>query len=352
MTTLQWLEANLPDQHRPVSQGGIANAKHCARFYLYRNKWGIIPKASQYSAAPKIGNLVHRMMKVGQDNVTVVHEEVMKTYNTLLDRINKGEDLEGYLAREAKEIGDLYNKALAICTIYWERFPPKDYIDTIGREMVLERTYSPPMRGIQTSSSEVPLIGIIDWLVSDDRSYTNWIRDFKTTSQSFEMKVTGLVYGLQGRFYRFLCKDKHIKGFILDMIKTPGIKLCGKDKKTADLEGITPAEAYKARVEEWYETEDEVMESRAVAFLDEPVDNKELMTHLNYACQLWLTDCDPKKFMRDITLRKCTGFRKQCPYYGLCSSAMATWPAQIEQFYQIRTDNQSAGAKEKGTKND
>ncbi|KKN01654.1 hypothetical protein LCGC14_1125570 [marine sediment metagenome] len=342
MLTQTWFDKHLPDQRRPLSQSGIANAKACARFFLFRHKWGIIPKVSSYGAAPKLGNLVHRLMQVGKKGIPTVREEVMKSYNTLVDRINKGEDLDGYLAREAKEIGDLFNKALAICTIYWERFPPKDYIKTMGREIVLESVHRPPL-----GNKDVPLIGIIDWLVKDERNSGLWIRDYKTTGQKFEMKMTGIVYGLQGRYYRFLSKDS-IKGFILDMIKTPGIKLCGKDKKTADLEGITPEEAYKIRVEEWYETEDEVMDSRAVAFLDEPVDNRELMTYLNYACNLWLAPCKPENFTRDITLGKCTAYRKRCPYYELCSSAMSTWPAQVEQFFQVRTD--SAGAKKKGTK--
>jgi hypothetical protein len=342
MTTQEWFDKYLPDQQRPVSQGGIANAKHCARFYLYRHKWGIVPRVTKYSSSPKLGNIVHSMMQNGKDNTKVVQEQVMKSYNILMERIKKGEDLDGYLASEAAEIGELYNKALAICTIYWEKFPPKEYIQTHSRELVLESVYQPPV-----SNKEVPLIGIIDWLVEDSRNGSMWIRDFKTTGLSFVLKKTGIIFGLQGRYYRFLCKDT-VSGFILDMIKTPSIKLCGKDHKTAKELDITAEEAYKIRVEEWYEVQEESMSSEAVAFLKEPVDNKELMTHLNHACHLWLAPCVPTNFMRDITLSKCTGYRTQCPYYCLCSSAESTWPAQIEQFFQIRTDNRTVEAKEKG----
>ena len=83
MTTQKWLDKHLPDQKRPLSQSGIVNALRCPRFFLYRNKWGIIPKVSKYTPAPKVGKLVHRMMKVGRENIKVVQEEVIKSYNEL-----------------------------------------------------------------------------------------------------------------------------------------------------------------------------------------------------------------------------------------------------------------------------
>lgn len=346
-----WLDKNLPDQKRPVSQSGIVNAKRCSRLFLYRHKWGIIPKRPKYVAAPNLGRLVHRIMQLGKDDIKVAHEEVMKTYNTLMERIKRGEDLEGYLAKEAKEIGDLWNKAVAVTSIYWDRYPPKEHIKTLGREIVLEAEYKTPL--FQTP---VPLVGIVDWPVEDTRNGNQWMRDFKTTSQPFETKMTGLTYGVQSRFYRFLAHEcalwLKLKGFLLDIIKTPSIKLCGKDHKGAEKQNITPEEHYKNRVIEWYETQDETMDSRGVVFPEEDYLPSELKVHLDYACQLWEAPCVPEKFPRDITLSKCVAFRSQCPYYGLCSSNPVTWPAEIEQFYEIRTDSAGAQQTESEDKDD
>jgi hypothetical protein len=44
----------------------------------------------------------------------------------------------------------------------------------------------------------------------------------------------------------------------------------------------------------------------------------------------------------------CFAWERECPFYGLCTSDMATWPAQIEQFFEVRDDD----PKKKGEKKD
>jgi len=339
MKARQWFEENLKDLKRPLSPSGVVNGLRCPRLFMLRNKWGLLLKLKPYSKAPKLGTLVHRLMKVGEGGVDKVREEVVKEHEGLLERIRKGEDLTGDLARMAKELGELHQKALAVARIHWKKFPPKKHIKTLCREEVLEGEFSMSV----TNSMKVPLLGIVDWAVKDSRDGGVWIRDTKTTGNPFESILTGFLYCIPCRMYRILGDQNKewrgkIKGFILDMIRTPGIKLCSKDIKNANSWSCTPAEAYMKRVEEWYECQEETMESSAIAF-NEPVYNREIVSALEYMCKLWNHPPNPDSFCRDQTRSTCYAYKKVCPYYRLCSSDESTWPIQISEFYEVRGDD-------------
>jgi hypothetical protein len=270
-------------------------------------------------------------LKVGRDGVEKVRQDVFKKHSELVKRIRAGEDLTGDLARAANELNSLYQKALAVCNIFWEKYPPNKYMKTISREERKE-CFAP--------QGTVPCVWIADWIVEDERDGSVWIRDAKTTSEDFSAIMVGFLYSVQCRFYRLMSAQEkwgdRVKGFIVDMLKMPSIKLCGKDEKMAAKLGCTPMEAYIQRVKEWYEANEETpMDSRAIVF-NEDLHNPEIMSGLDTVIDLWGREPKPELFSKDITTSKCHSNRRTCPYYTLCNSDPAGWPSLIEQYYEIR----------------
>lgn len=332
-TTEEWFETKLKDLKRPASMSSIDNGLRCARLYLLRNKWGLRPKVREYSKSASLGKLIHRLQKAGRDGTDIVKQEVIKQHGKLVERIKAGGDLTGDLARAAKEIGEIHQKALAVCHLYWNRFPPKEYMKTICREEKV--TGSHTCMGI-----DLPLMGIFDWMVEDKRDGKLWIRDTKSTGRKFASILTGFLYCTQCRFYHLLGEQNpkwkgRVQGFILDMVKTPGIKLCGKDDKMAAALGCSPFEAYVQRVKEWYEAQQEdSMRSSAIPF-SEPVYNEEIKGALVRIAKLWKGDPYPYLYPKDLTRSKCYEYERECVYYPLCCSDEAAWPSIIDAFYVI-----------------
>jgi hypothetical protein len=232
---------------------------------------------------------------------------------------------------------------VAVAEIFWKRFPPKDYMETVSREERIEGTLSP-------RSYSLPIKGYVDWVVRDTRNGSVWIRDTKTTSRKFASILTGFQWSVQCRFYRLIAEErtawgKDVKGFILDMIRVPSIRLCGKDEKEAAKLGCTPMEAYINRVEMWYSEQDETMASMAIP-LTEPIRNPELMEVLADVGNMWHEEATPRLFEKDITRNTCYAYEKVCPYYVLCSSDPVTWPATIEQMFEVIEEPEKEERKE------
>jgi hypothetical protein len=324
----EWFRENMKDWKKPISASGIMTALGCERKFLFANKWRLYRKARQYSQSASFGKLLHRLLQVGEARLEEVHEGVVKQHAALLQRIKEGEDLTGDLAREADGLHANYTKATAVVSIFWEKYPPAEHMETVCREEKIEGNFG-----------EAGLIGYIDWVVRDKRDGSVWLRDTKTTGRKFESVLTGFSHCVQCRFYRRLALErewgKDVKGFILDLVKVPSIKLCGKDEKMAAKLNCTPMEAYIQRVKDWYADQDEdAMKSVAIAF-NEPIDNWELHDTLCHVRDMWETEALPENFSKDLTRSSCYAYEKVCPYYVLCSSDPVTWPAQIEELFEV-----------------
>ena len=335
-----WFKENMKDWRKPISASGIMTALSCERKFLFANKWRLYRKARQYSAAVTFGKILHRLLQVGEAQIEVVHQEIIKQHQELLAQIEKGEDLVGDIARMANELHASYTKAVAVVSIFWERFPPKEYMETVCREERIEGE----MQG-------VPVVGFMDWVVRDTRNGSVWIRDTKTTSRKAEAMLTGFSHCVQCRFYRLLALNrdwgKDVKGFILDIVKVPAIKLCGKDEKQAEKDNCSPMEAYIQRVKQWYDDQEEpAMQSRAIAF-NEPVENLEIVRTIDKVKELWEMKPFPRDFSKDLTRGGCYAYEKVCPYYDLCSSDPVTWPSLIEQMYEVVPEHKDRAEEKK-----
>ena len=345
MTTKQWLLDNLKDYRKPVSASAMADGLGCEMKYLLRSKWRLRPRVSPFSKGASTGKYVHRLDEVGPDGVDTVREEVIREHGKLLKEIREGGDLTGSLLIKAKGIGETLDKAIAIAKIYWEKFPPKDYIKTICREETLEET-------ITTELGELPTLNRLDRIDIDTRNGGVWLRDTKTTTQGFDSVLTGYLWCAQCRMYRVAATswlkrsetEGAIRGFILDMIAVPGIKYCPNTKDAETKGGFNH---YIQRVKEWYQTAEtkakamgqspETMTSMAIQF-NEPLLNREFLQGLTRIHKMWLEDPVPEKFSRDLTRAHCFKYRKKCPYFDLCNSDVSAWPSLIEQSYEIRED--------------
>ena len=328
MSMNEWFKENMKDWRKPISSSGILTALGCERKFLFANKWRLYRRARQYSASASFGKLVHRLLQVGEARCEEVHQEVIKQHGALLEQIKKGEDLLGDIAREANDLNANYTKALAVAKIFWEKYPPAEHMETVCREERIEGDWA-----------GTPVVGFMDWVVRDKRDGSVWIRDTKTTGKPFAATLTGFQWSVPCRFYRVLAMSrewgKDMKGFILDMVKTPTIKMCGKDEKNAAKWDCTVQEAYIRRLKDWYaEQDDDSMKSVAIKF-NESVDNMEIGKVFCKAQDMWGSEALPDNFSKDLTRSSCYAYEKVCPYYDLCNSDPVTWPSLIEQMFEI-----------------
>jgi len=319
----------LKDQFSAIHQSTISAAERCKRFFFYRYRWGLYPKIEQFAPSATLGSLFHRLLQLGPESVEKVRSEVKRQQMGLMERINKGEDLIGELARTAQNLTELFNKALVMATIFWKNYPTPDYLATVGTEQTLQ------IKNIERKELGFdlifPLRGRIDKIVKDTREEGKiWIRDIKSTGRGLEAITTGYNFSIQARLYRVLVAsmfpDDKVAGIILDIAIKPGIKFCGKDKSF---------DGYLKRVEKWYEEKGkDAMTSKAIMFNEPlyPCEFQDAVMKITHLAELPL---NPDAFGKDITGSYCYHYDKKCPYYDLCNSCVEAWPNIINQMFQV-----------------
>lgn len=326
-------------QPRPVvcRQSTITCALGCERRWWYRYRMGIALRGEQRKESADLGTIYHRLQHLGPGSEQQVKAEIVKQQHELMDRVSRGEDLDGEITRKATVLTELYNKAVVMAQIFWERYPHPSYFKVIGTEI----KHSMEWNGLI-------LEGTIDKLLVDKTNIHIWIRDHKSTGRSLEVLFGGVAWGLQGRLYRILAGDyieklepvsydrSRIRGFILDGILKPGIKLCKTDQKNAKEWNVPVEEAYLRRVKTWYaEKEEDTIRSRSILFA-EPLFPAELKHNLTYMGILSMADAHhPARFHRDVSGRACFEYEKQCVYHDLCSTDPKQWDQLFEKKYKV-----------------
>ncbi len=323
-------------------QSCIACAYACERKLLYQYIWGVTLRGHEVKEAADLGTIYHKFQQLGSGKEAEVKTWVAKKQQTLVTQIEKGEDLDGNMARSANMLTFLHDKALAMARIFWKKFPQPKHFKVIDTEIKHRMEF----QGLILS-------GTIDKLLLCESgspiSDGLWIRDHKSTGRGLDTIFGGAAWSIQGRLYRLLVQDYwtkgtgHIKGFILDGILKPGIKLCGKDEKTAQKEGIPVEDAYLRRVKQWYADYSEKndgaksMDSRAVIFT-EPIVPNELQHALTRMKDLYTRPVHPVYFDRDITRMACYRYERECKYHDLCSTPVSQWDALFERKYKIKEE--------------
>lgn len=357
---------------QPLHQSSISTCLGCKRCFMYRDRWCLKPKKKEKAGAANQGHITHRLLQKGPDpdGVSEVWAETSLEIAKALAHVEKGEDLLGEWAMRATLLDQMYGKALAICTILWEKHPQPDTHITLGREepaSFLIRLGEPG----DNDSLVTEIAGTLDHIILDTVTDKIYIRDYKSSSRDPLFTTTGYQWSLQCRLYRllagaylqqligsdgeFLYKGRHIDGFVLDVLQVPMISLCGKDRdydesphtfKSGKRKGETEMrreyfgqpkfENYLQRCKEWYTLLDnkEPIQSSCILFTENSMP-PELRADLRIAAVYQNVDAVPENFPRDETTRFCKNYERQCIYYDLCSSDPLGWDEIIEQKYDV-----------------
>ena len=320
-------------------QSSISCAHGCERCWFFAERWGVILRGVKVKEGATLGNIYHKFQHLGPGHEVDVHAWVSKMQSDLMDRVDKGEDLDGEMARLANLLTTLYHKAKAMAHLFWERYPTPNYLKTIGTEIKHTLTIQDgPLKGMV-------LEGIIDKLVQDTRDRNIWIRDHKSTGMNtLDVIFAGFSWSTQGRMYRILAFDylkelgpnPQIKGFILDGIMKPGIKLCKKDDKNAAMWKCSVEDAYLRRVKEWYaEKKTGAIRSQSILY-NEPLYPQELVYELLNMQELEGRGNNPDVYPRDPSRFHCFLYDSQCIYHDLCSSPKSRWEELFDVKYKIK----------------
>jgi len=314
-------------------QSSIACAYACRRKWWCKYRMRITLRGIQAKPAATLGKIYHRLQQLGPDRREEVRAEVRKEQAALMMRVDRGEDLDGQIARLATMLTALYHKAEVMALLFWEKYPPNPHFVELGKEITHRVT-----------RNSLVIEGTIDKLLINTTDDQVWIRDHKSTGENLETIFGGLPWSLQGRIYRILANDylqavlqeRKARGFILDGILTPGIKLCRTDRANAKSWNCTPEEAYLRRVKDWYK-EHGMQAIRSVGGLfTEPEVTSELEEAFELMRKLSIIDPSrPELYSRDITRRECFAYHKQCIYHDLCSTDPNQWDGLFETKYRF-----------------
>lgn len=351
--------SSLKDIAGPLSPSMINLGKRCTRKFMYRYRWGLVPKSRPYAPSADVGHLTHRLLELGQEKgVEIVKIEMRQLQDDLCKRIEAGEDLTGGMARTVNELTDLFNKARVMAEIFWEKYPSADdAFETVAREIRLF--------GGKEEFPPYGLSGKIDRLVRSKSDGAVWVRDIKCTSFAPHYILTGIRWSAQYQIYGFLAQTlvknppgASVVGFIWDVLQIPGIKFCKKDKDWA---------AYLDRVKEWYvekemESGTSPVVSQALYYNNslpgwrakytenawpdsitytagERFISNELWQEIYKVGILNTQSLHPELFPKDITCGECRYNRQICPYHALCNADEDSWPVVIERnFETIKED--------------
>jgi len=330
-------------------QSSISCAHGCERCWFLKERWGVELRGVQVKEGASLGRIYHKFQQLGPGNEPEVKVWVTKKQVKLMIQVEKGEDLDGQILRLANLLTTLYNKAEAMAKLFWERYPTPSYLKTIGTEIKHTMTIqNGPLKGMV-------LEGTIDKLLEDTRNADHWIRDHKSTGmKTLAIIFAGFPWSTQARIYRILTVDylvktgqdlkwalEHTKGFILDGIMKPGIKLCGKDEKNAKAWNCSAEDAYLRRVKEWYDEKDtDAIKSQAIMF-NEPLYPPELMWELTKMKAMSHWGNNPLKYHRDPSRFHCMLYDSPCIYLDLCESPMSRWPELFDTKYRIKEEEKN-----------
>lgn len=324
-------------------QSCITCAAGCERKLLYEYLWGIVLRGGEYKESAYLGSIYHKFQQYGPDGKSKVRAWIHKKQAKLMDRVSKGEDLDGNLVRTANGMTTLHDKAEAMADIFWKRYPQPDFLKEVGVEIKHDVVWNGMI-----------LSGTIDKVLLNMKLRGRqklpdiWIRDHKSTGKSLAVIFGGAAWSVQGRVYRILAQDwcdKNLKdkagklrGFILDGILKPAIKCCKADQKNAGIWKVPLQDAYLRRVKEWYtkyedEKEKKSLLSQSVIY-NEPVHNVELIQKLTMMKDLSTRPLLLKNFSRDVTRNACFVYEKQCIYHDLCSTPEHLWGELFERKYK------------------
>lgn len=275
-------------KHR-LSHSQLSVARECARKYWYQYVAKRLPVAE--SKALTFGRAWHEVL----ERWWLAGPEAAITY----------------LTEQAAEI-DPADAALLVALLSQYR-PPLDQfqVDSVEQELTVP---------IVNPESGRPMLGFemtlrLDVLVTEKTTGELWLVEHKTTSDEIEG---------YGPYWQRLAIDQQISiyllatgavGVIYDVVRKPGIRLCGKDEQAAQAQGILPADAFANRLGAVFaEAHDKHYQFREIR--KTPDDLKEAQWDI-YQQTLLLRE-SRKRDLYPRNPNACRSLYGTCPYLEVC----------------------------------
>jgi len=358
-------ELGLETFTQPIHQSSLVVWKKCPRKGFWRYRLGLELKRTPLKKAAQLGQLVHRHLELGPGHDREVEAYAQESLAPHLQAVESGEDMLGLSLKAIQDTEANLTVAKVMAELYWEKYPSNPNLESVVKEEEITDFFT-------LNSGTVWLGGRLDDLVRLKEDGSIWNKDIKTTSQSPELLLAGYHRGPQKRMYRMLglsymqrvlglAETEGPKGFVLNVLRVPGIKMgrddrncrvvehtfkSGKRKGQTELrkvyEGEPQFENYLKRVRQWYidNGESAPIRSYMIPYL-EPIIPPGFEVALQ-ECSMWsrracagmslqnLADT----FYTDPTGTECSNWNQLCPYATLCAAECHAWPRLIKEHYQ------------------
>jgi len=203
-----------------LTSSSLSKFRTCPRLYFYEFELKRLPVSE--GTARGFGKLVHRALEAWWTGGLEAAVVAMKA-----------ETMDEETA----------TKVAAILACYT---PPRNLYDVLAVEEPFEVKIESPSAG--RAFYGYRLAGKIDLVLKEKATGEVVIVDHKTTvSEIVGFGTYWSALQIDGQMQNY-CLARGATKFIYDVIRKPGIKLCGKDQKEAAAKGITAGEAYMIRV--------------------------------------------------------------------------------------------------------
>jgi len=232
-----------------IRQSTLSDWVSCRRLYLYRHIMGLKPHVEKRSVACDVGSFWHAIMSHAYLQGTLTSDSLLvaaalrdKVLAALQDQA--ATDLSGETEKSIRQVPQSCAKAQTMARIFWSKYPLSTDFKCLFSEVPLRATEGRLVIQVKP-----------DAILREVSSGALWIMDHKSTGDTPGTAIAGKSWAFQTRLYAWAVSKVLIepaRGFVYNIMQTPGILMCSKDEKEAAKQGITPEQAYLLRVQDWY----------------------------------------------------------------------------------------------------
>ena len=219
-----------------LTSSSLSRFRQCPRRYVYEYEDKRVPLAE--SDALAFGKAWHLAMEAWWNDARIRPEYDNAAHTVIAAEV---------LKEVAEQIRP--DHAAMIAAMLSRYSPDASRFDVLSVEESFEAPIENPDPA-RRNFYNYRLAGKVDVKLRDRKTGDIWISDHKTTTQ--EILGFGTYWQtlqIDGQMSNY-CLAFGARGFIYDVARKPGIRLCGKDEKAATAAGITPEAAYQDRCAE------------------------------------------------------------------------------------------------------
>lgn len=213
----------------PVRQSHVNCFQECPRKFLFKYRFGLVPKSWVNTPAADVGVFAHIFYTSWLEGVT--DEVAMKRATDEADMITLAYEqaTKGPLAQDPASFRVSIEKRLLQARAMVDVYKDITVRDTTKRVIHVEEEVVVTSPHLRTKIG-----GRIDAILEDVKTGALWLYDFKTTIESLHEFQATLRWSPQVWLYRALVTakypDRAVAGFIHPMMKRPQIVMSGEDR--------------------------------------------------------------------------------------------------------------------------